>query len=95
MCGRFTSFMSAELLAQLYHVELEPGSIPPRYNIAPTQPVLVIRELPDGSRQAAWVHWGLVPSWSKDPSAGSSLINARSETAAEKPSFRSAFRRRR
>jgi putative SOS response-associated peptidase YedK len=65
-----------------------------RYNIAPTQDVLVIREV-DGARDAAMMRWGLIPSWSKDPGGGPPMINARSETLAEKPTFRTAFRRRR
>jgi putative SOS response-associated peptidase YedK len=68
----------------------------PRYNIAPTQEVVVVRVAP-GSRErsAALVRWGLIPSWSKDPQTGPPLINARGETVANKPSFRSAMRSRR
>lgn len=66
----------------------------PGFNIAPTQKVLAIRE-ESGERDAAWLKWGLVPSWAKDPSMGARLINARSETVAEKPSFREAFKKRR
>jgi putative SOS response-associated peptidase YedK len=62
----------------------------PRYNIAPTQPVLVVPN--DGTSQADFFVWGLIPSWAKDPTIGSRLINARAETLAEKPSFRSAFK---
>jgi putative SOS response-associated peptidase YedK len=65
----------------------------PRYNIAPSQPVAVVPN--DGQMRLDYYVWGLIPSWSKDPSIGSRLINARGETLAEKPSFRSAFRRRR
>lgn len=65
----------------------------PRYNIAPSQPIAVITN--QNPNQLAYVKWGLVPSWSKDPAIGNKMINARSETAAEKPSFRSAFKRRR
>ena len=74
-----------------------PGLIPlsPRYNIAPSQPLLAVRQRDDGSRQADTLRWGLIPSWAKDPAIGHRLINARSETAADKPSFRAAFRRRR
>jgi putative SOS response-associated peptidase YedK len=70
----------------------------PRYNIAPTQDILVVRNDPtDGRRRADMMRWGLIPSWSKDPKPGSGppMINARSETLAEKPMFRSAVRRRR
>ena len=68
----------------------------PRFNVAPTQPVAVVR-CPSGEsdRELAWLRWGLIPSWAKDPSVGNRMINARAETAAEKPSYRVAFRRRR
>ncbi|HEX8355517.1 MAG TPA: SOS response-associated peptidase, partial [Pyrinomonadaceae bacterium] len=65
-----------------------------RYNIAPTQEVLAVRESPDG-REMTLYKWGLVPAWAKDASVGAKLINARSETVTEKPSFREAFKRRR
>jgi putative SOS response-associated peptidase YedK len=68
----------------------------PRYNIAPSQAVLAVRQPADAEdRQAVWLKWGLVPSWAKDPKIGNRLINARGDTVAEKPSFRTAFRRRR
>ena len=72
----------------------------PRYNIAPTQPVAIVRVDPDRSLmlpQREWTHvvWGLIPGWAKDPSIGARLINARSETAADKPSFRAAMKYRR
>jgi putative SOS response-associated peptidase YedK len=68
----------------------------PRYNIAPTQPVATVRTARgSGDREMVFLRWGLVPSWSKDPSIGSRMINARSETVADKPAFRAAFRRRR
>jgi len=73
---------------------LDEEAFPPRYNIAPTQPVATVR-LDHGARRFALVRWGLVPSWVKDPKSFSLLINARSETAAEKPSFRAAMRYRR
>lgn len=66
----------------------------PRYNIAPTQAVLAVVRGPDGLR-AGWLRWGLIPYWAKDESIGNRLINARSETLGEKPSFREAFRKRR
>jgi len=68
----------------------------PRYNIAPTQPVAAVRINRDTKeRELTHLHWGLIPSWAKDPGIGSRMINARSETAAEKPSFRGAFKYRR
>jgi putative SOS response-associated peptidase YedK len=66
----------------------------PRYNIAPTQPVAVVRQSELG-RALGVVQWGLVPSWAKDPTMGSKMINARAETVAEKPAFRAAFKQRR
>jgi putative SOS response-associated peptidase YedK len=94
MCGRFTSLLSPELLAVVYEV-LAPADLTPRYNIAPSQPVLVVRQNISGQRELASVNWGLIPSWSKDPSIAHSLINARGETVAEKPTFRAAFKHHR
>ena len=95
MCGRFTLHTPANKLVELFGLAEEP-ILAPRYNIAPTQPVAVVRfQDPTTPREWVLMYWGLVPSWSKDPSIGSRLINARSETAHEKPSFRAAFRRRR
>jgi putative SOS response-associated peptidase YedK len=95
MCGRFTLHTSPEKIAEQFGLAEVPY-LAPRYNIAPTQPVGIVR-LGDrgGDREWALVQWGLVPSWSKDPGIGARMINARSETAWEKPSFRAAFRRRR
>jgi putative SOS response-associated peptidase YedK len=70
-----------------------PDDIFPRYNVAPSQPVAVIPNT--GDHTVSMYKWGLIPSWSKDPSIGERMINARAETLAEKPSFRNAFRRRR
>lgn len=94
MCGRFTSLLSPELLAVIYEIFGPPESTP-RYNIAPSQPVSIIRQNAAGQRELATVKWGLIPFWAKDPSIGNSLINARGETVAEKPSFRAAFKHRR
>ena len=95
MCGRFTLFEPDKVLAGEFGVtDFPPRS--PRYNIAPSQPVAAVRATPAGSgREIALLRWGLIPSWSKDPAIGNRLINARAETAREKPSFRNAFRRRR
>jgi len=68
--------------------------LPLRFNVAPTQDIPIVRQT-DAGRELAIVRWGLIPSWSKDPKSGPLLINARSETAAEKPAFRSAFKSRR
>jgi putative SOS response-associated peptidase YedK len=72
----------------------EQPNFPPRYNVAPTQPIPIVR-LREGKRQFALVRWGLVPSWVKDPREFSLLINARGESAIDKPAFRAAMRRRR
>lgn len=95
MCGRFTQTQSAEAIATLFRLAEMP-TVTPSYNIAPTQSVGVIMAPDDPSTwQFRQLRWGLIPSWAKDPSMGNRLINARSETVAEKPSFRSAFRQRR
>ena len=93
MCGRF-SLTQPEQLASTFGVEVKPFP-PPRYNIAPSQPLGVVVGLAEGKRQFRLMQWGLIPSWAKDPKIGARLINARVETAREKPSFRAAFKRRR
>jgi putative SOS response-associated peptidase YedK len=94
MCGRYTLTVDASVLAELF--EIEPlTELEPRYNIAPTQQVVIVRTRFDQTREWAKMRWGLIPSWAKDAKIGSRLINARAETAADKPSFRSAFRARR
>ncbi|HMN27542.1 MAG TPA: SOS response-associated peptidase [Caldilineaceae bacterium] len=95
MCGRFTLNASPEQLAEIFDLPETPV-VEPRYNIAPTQPVAIVRVDPQSKRREwALTYWGLVPSWSKDISIGAKLINARADTAPEKPSFRAAFKRRR
>jgi putative SOS response-associated peptidase YedK len=95
MCGRFTLFEADKILSKEFGVSSVPP-LSPRYNIAPSQPVTAIRAMPTASgREIAFLRWGLIPSWSKDPAIGNRLINARAETAGEKPSFRNAFRRHR
>ena len=95
MCGRFTLYASPTEVATLFDLPEEP-ILAPRYNVAPTQPVGLVRLNPHNqAREWALTHWGLIPSWSKDPAIGARMINARSETVAEKPSFRAAFKRRR
>ena len=94
MCGRFAFFSPREAVQEMFGVECK-VELQPRYNIAPTQPVLGLR-LADGDRvEFASFRWGLVPSWARDPGIGNRMINARLETATEKPAFRAAFRRRR
>lgn len=92
MCGRFVLAADGTAIQQQFNLTETP-TIEARYNIAPTQPVAVIT---NAEPTALTYHrWGLIPSWAKDPSIGSRMINARAETAHEKPSFRSAFKRRR
>jgi putative SOS response-associated peptidase YedK len=93
MCGRYTIIASPEALRALFGYEEQPN-FPPRYNVAPTQPIAIVR-LVDGKRHFALVRWGLLPSWVKDPKTFTLLINARGESAAEKPAFRAAMKRRR
>ena len=92
MCGRYTLKSNGNAVASLFGLA-EEFEIEPRYNIAPTQNVQVVLE--DDGRRLEAMHWGLIPSWSKDPSIGARMINARAETVSEKPSFRSAFKKRR
>ena len=94
MCGRFALVATGEEVASHYQLPETPF-IAPRYNIAPTQPVAAVRLDNAGARQLTHFQWGLIPSWSKDPALGSKMINARAETAADKPAFRAAFKRRR
>ncbi|MGF1512759.1 MAG: SOS response-associated peptidase [Elainellaceae cyanobacterium] len=94
MCGRFTLTASAEIIADTFDLTAPP-EVKPRYNIAPSQPVVAIIASDSASREASYFRWGLVPFWAKDPKIGYRLINARSETVAEKPAFRQAFARRR
>jgi putative SOS response-associated peptidase YedK len=90
MCGRFTLTVDPADLQEAFPEFTFPGQGAPRYNISPTQPVLALPN--DGTNKADFFVWGLIPSWAKDPTIGSRLINARAETLAEKPSFRSAFK---
>jgi putative SOS response-associated peptidase YedK len=94
VCGRYVLTSPGEVIAAHFRLAAVPV-LPPRYNIAPTQLALVVRETPDGGRAADLLRWGLVPFWAKEPSLGARLINARAEGLADKPAFRAAFRRRR
>ena len=94
MCGRYTLKTPAPKLIELFHTPQFPD-LTPRYNIAPTQRVLVIRIDPENKRQALLARWGLIPFWAKDVSIGARMINARSETVSEKPAFRQAWKKRR
>jgi putative SOS response-associated peptidase YedK len=93
MCGRYTlSARRLALLEERLHTTFP--ELTPRYNIVPSQEVPVIRKAEDGYA-LVMARWGLVPSWTKDTKTGYRMINARAETVAEKPAFRSAFRHRR
>ena len=91
MCGRFVRFSSWADLRRTMTLT-SPSELPPSYNVAPTQKILVAREL-DGKREGVAMRWGFIPSWAKDKKMAQ--INARADTAAEKPMFRSAFKKRR
>jgi len=93
MCGRFTLKTSAEQLARVFAL-LRVPEWTPRYNIAPSQNIVVIRQTSAG-REPALMQWGLIPSWANDARFGAKMMNARSETAHEKPTFREAFKSRR
>jgi len=107
MCGRYALYTPIEAVARLFGVdEVHVHDIAPRYNIAPTQEVPIVRRSPFPAADAAQARaapplelalarWGLVPFWAKDPAIGNRMINARGETVAAKPAFRAAFRKRR
>jgi putative SOS response-associated peptidase YedK len=101
MCGRYSITSPPEAIQRVFQVPELPN-LPARYNVAPTQDVPVVRvggdgqgPEADGGRHLVQLRWGLVPSWADDASIGAKMINARAESAAEKPAFRAAFRRRR
>ena len=94
MCGRFAFYSPTEASAALFGVANAPA-LAPRYNIAPTQDIAAIRMTDSNERELVMLRWGLVPSWAKDPAIGNRMINARAETVAEKPAYRTAYRRRR
>jgi putative SOS response-associated peptidase YedK len=94
MCGRFTLSANKQRLKDTFPLWEFPD-LTARYNIAPTQPVLAIRQEEDAQPKAVQLRWGLIPSWAKDMKLSASLINARADSVATKPSFRNAFQRRR
>ena len=94
MCGRFSLTAEPEELAAIFDLP-ELGAFPPRYNIAPTQPILTVGVNAAGQREGQLVRWGLIPHWVKDPADFTLIINARSETASTKASFKTALRHRR
>ncbi len=94
MCGRYELHTQPAALALAFGVPFPPH-MRPRYNIAPMQDVPIVRRKASGERELVEVRWGLVPRWAKDPAIGNRMINARAETLAEKPSFRTALKRHR
>jgi putative SOS response-associated peptidase YedK len=93
MCGRYVIFSTPEAIRALFRYGEQPN-FPPRYNIAPTQPIPIVR-LRDGKPSLALMRWGLLPSWVEEPKTFPLLINARGESVLDKPAFRNAMRRRR
>ena len=93
MCGRYTLIKLADFINVFPWIHPPEEEPLPRYNIAPSQPILAVAN--DEKHQMRFYHWGLVPSWAKDPSVGYRMINARAETISTKPAYRSAFKRRR
>ena len=93
MCGRYVIISSPDAIRRLFGYPDQPN-FPPRYNVAPTQPVPIVR-FAEGERRFALVRWGLIPAWVKDPKTFSLVINARGESVLDKPAFRNAMRRRR
>jgi len=95
MCGRYTLSAPSDDVAALFDLDGAP-LLPERYNIAPTQEAAVVRQVdPEGKRRLDFLRWGLIPVWAKEASIGNKLINARGETVAEKPSFKSSFKKKR
>lgn len=95
MCGRYVMTSPIEAMQQMFGFEERPN-LPPRFNVAPSQEVPIVRRRKDGTgRELALVRWGLIPYWAKDSSIGYKLINARAESLASKSAFREAFRKRR
>ena len=96
MCGRYRLSRRKQVVEEYFETVSDEPDWAPRYNIAPTQPIPVIRQHPkEPIRQLSLLRWGLIPSWAKDMSGAAMMINARSETAGTKPAFRDALKSRR
>lgn len=95
MCGRFVSASSAETIAEYFGAAFAGESLGENYNVAPTNDVYGVVADADGSLRLEVFHWGLIPSWAKDRKIGAKMINARAETLAEKPAYKSIFKNRR
>jgi len=94
MCGRFALYRGLEEIKEAFQVQQVSADLEPSYNIAPTQDVAVVVQRPEGVSLEK-MRWGLIPFWAKDPGIGSKMINARSETVHEKPSFKRPLKNRR
>jgi putative SOS response-associated peptidase YedK len=94
MCGRYSLHSNPHVVALQFGLH-HPPEYEARYNVAPGTPVLAVRADSSHARSGTWLRWGLIPAWAKDPGIGNRLINARAETVIDKPSFRTAFQRRR
>jgi putative SOS response-associated peptidase YedK len=95
MCGRYTLTSPGEVVAEIFEL-IDVPEVLPRYNLAPTQEAAVVRVVAPGApRTLDLLRWGLIPTWAQDPTIGNRMINARAESAAEKPAYRDSFRRRR
>jgi putative SOS response-associated peptidase YedK len=95
MCGRFVSTASPEHIASYFGAEAVAESLGENYNVAPTQDIYAVVTGADGVARVQAFHWGLIPSWAKERKIGNRMINARSETLAEKPAFRGLFKKKR
>lgn len=93
MCGRFVRSSSIREIADYFNIGHHSFEVAPSYNVAPAQDIIIMNN--QGVKQLVKCHWGFVPSWARDLSMGHNMINARSETVAEKPAFRAAFRKQR
>ena len=95
MCGRFVSTSNPDRIAEYFGAERDVESLGENFNVAPTQDIYAVVTGPDGVRRVEAFHWGLIPSWAKDRKIASRMINARSETLAEKPAYKGLFRKKR
>jgi putative SOS response-associated peptidase YedK len=95
MCGRYAEYIGPSRMRRVYELSETPRDLVPRFNIAPSQSAAVVREGADHERTLAMLHWGLIPPWARDLKSGPHPINARAETAHERPMFRKALRVRR
>ena len=98
MCGRFAQYADPSMVADLFDIpkaNIRVADFRPRYNVAPSQPIMAVRLTSSEARELVYLRWGLLPFWTKDPKRLPNLINARAETVADKPAFRQVFRHRR